>query len=136
TYSLTSAADPDYNCIAWAAGDSQRVWWPAPSPYAYWPPNVSLKEAVDAFAAAFATLGYSPCPDGSVEAGYEKVAIFVSKDGKPTHAARQLPGGTWTSKLGKGGEDISHSLYGLEGGAYGDVALHMKRPIPPTKSIP
>lgn len=90
---------------------------------------------MEAFVAAFATLGYSPCPDGAVESGQEKVAIFVGKDGKPTHAARQLPGGTWTSKLGKG-EDISHSVYGLEAGQYGDVAQYMKRRIPQANATP
>ena len=129
-FALTSPVDPQYNCIAWAAGETERVWWPAPPPFAFWPPGVPLKEELQAFVSAFATLGYSPCADGSLEDEYEKVAIFVDKNGKPTHAARQLFTGTWTSKLGKGGEDISHSVYGLEAGFYGDVAQYMRRPRP------
>ena len=77
----------------------------------------------------FGTLGYVPCPDGSLERGYEKVALFTDLQGKPTHAARQLPNGSWTSKLGTY-EDISHGIYGLEGSQYGDVAQYLKRQSP------
>ena len=41
------------------------------------------------------------------------VAIYQS-GGLPTHAARQLSDGNWTSKLGPN-IDITHSLSGLEG---------------------
>ena len=27
-YQRTSAPDRDYNCIAWASGDSRNWWWP------------------------------------------------------------------------------------------------------------
>ncbi|HMD98104.1 MAG TPA: hypothetical protein VKM93_12350 [Terriglobia bacterium] len=27
-HEITSAASRLYNCIAWAAGDTQRWWWP------------------------------------------------------------------------------------------------------------
>jgi hypothetical protein len=47
-----------------------------------------------------------------------------------THAARQLPSGKWTSKLGKG-EDIEHdSPYDVGGGVYGEVMQVMKRAVP------
>ncbi|RMH08652.1 MAG: hypothetical protein D6704_02725 [Nitrospirae bacterium] len=38
-YEITSPQDTSYNCIAWAAGDVGRWWWPAPQ--AYWPQGVS-----------------------------------------------------------------------------------------------
>ena len=31
-YRVTSPAARDYNCIAWAAGDATRWWWPDPDP--------------------------------------------------------------------------------------------------------
>jgi hypothetical protein len=68
------------------------------------------------------------CDDERLEAGYEKVALFALL-GKPKHAARQLPGGRWTSKLGEW-EDIEHALHDLTGMVYGSVALVMKRPLP------
>jgi hypothetical protein len=46
-----------------------------------------------------------------------------------THAARQLPNGKWTSKLGKG-EDIEHDTPDdVSGGIYGEVVEIMRRPI-------
>ena len=57
----------------------------------------------------------------------------MDKEGVPSHAARQLPSGHWTSKLGKA-EDIRHStLEAVEsdpnlGLGYGKVAVILKRP--------
>jgi hypothetical protein len=83
---------------------------------------------VVAFRDAFATLGYVVCDDDQLEAGYEKVALFALA-GVPKHAARQLPNGCWTSKLGRI-EDIEHALHDLTGMADGSVVLVMKRPVP------
>jgi hypothetical protein len=82
-----------------------------------------------AFISAFSRMGYEPCEKVSVESGLEKVAIYRGSDGRPTHMARQLESGAWTSKLGKL-EDIEHTLEGLEGSDYGSVAVFMKRPRP------
>ncbi len=79
----------------------------------------------DAFAAAFASLGYAACVGVGPEAGSEKIALFANAEGRPTHAARQLPGGRWTSKLGIA-QDIEHGLQDLEGAIYGAVVLVMK----------
>ena len=125
---LTSPETPSYNCIAWAAGDCHRFWWPSTPPFTYWPPGVPRKEELDCFVVAFSTLGYQVCSDGTFERGFEKVAIFADVNGKPTHAARQVSKGDWTSKLGRA-EDIRHTVYGLEGAEYGDVVTYMKRPI-------
>jgi len=124
---ITSIRTRDYNCIAWAAGDDTRWWWPVDSNDAYWPPNITRRQELDAFVEAFATLGYEPTLDGEWEAGREKVAIFAEK-GLPTHAARQLSDGTWSSKLGQS-FDISHSLEAIEGPAYGQAVLFMSRDV-------
>ncbi len=60
-----------------------------------------------------------------VEAGYERIAWFAPADGRPTHAARELPSGLWTSKLGTA-EDTEHGLGELEGALHGSVVLVMK----------
>lgn len=91
-YALTSPATFGYNCMAWAAGDVGNWWWPDPARTDYWPEGVPRAETLDAFAAAFATLGYSAAADSGLRTGAEKVA-FYSLGGKPTHAARQLPAG-------------------------------------------
>jgi hypothetical protein len=71
--------------------------------------------------------GYAATEDPSLDAAYEKVAIYVTDDGSPQHVARQKASGRWTSKLGIG-RDIEHDLYGLEGELYGRIAIIMRRP--------
>jgi len=123
----TSPADIQYNCIAWAASENDVWWWPDPMLVKYWPEDVPRLETLDSFIQAFSTKGYAPCSDGQVESGFEKVALYALNS-KPTHAARQLSDGNWTSKLG-GHCDISHTLDALDGPAYGSVVQFLKRPI-------
>jgi hypothetical protein len=128
-FQVTSPATRDYNCIAWAAGDTAHWWWPDLDPSndaIFWPVGVPKEETLEAFAAAFATLGYVPASSEEPEPGVEKIALFASGI-VPTHAARQLPGGRWTSKLGLR-EDIEHDLHAVSGEAYGTVVLVLKRP--------
>lgn len=127
-YTITSPATPDYNCIAWAAGDVE-AWW-EPSPDYYWPPGVPRRYTLPAYVQAYETLGYFPCQDPGYETGFERIAIYVDSTGKPTHAARQCNPEYWTSKLGKM-EDIEHrNLDCLSGQLYGRIAAILKRPKP------
>ena len=96
--------------------------------FTYWPNGAPRRDDIAAFEEGFGTLGYRPCDDGSLEPGYEKVVLYESSAGKVTHAARQLPNGRWTSKLGSQ-EDISHDAYALEGAAYGSVARFLARRV-------
>lgn len=136
-FEITSPDTDRYNCIAWAAHDDSSWWWPLPfagPPLGgyYWPDGLPLVERLDIFVRAFRMLGYRECDDGELEDGFEKVAIYVDSDEEPTHAARQLPDGRWTSKLGKL-NDIAHgsaeAVGGDEGGGYGAVAQFMRRRI-------
>ena len=126
-YDETSPATPRYNCIAWAVGVTDAWWWPVPQAVHYWPRGVPAEETLHAFFQAFATLGFIPATDSQLESGFQKLALYV-RDGKPTHAARQQSDGSWTSKQGKH-IDIRHTLAGLEGPVYGQVAGFMKRPL-------
>lgn len=111
---------------AWAVGVTDTPWWPADS-RAYWPPRVPDELTVDAMLAALATVGYTLCADGESEAGFEKVAVYA-RHGVPTHVARQLADGRWTSKLGRG-ETVSHATPGgVEGPVYGAVVAYLRRP--------
>jgi hypothetical protein len=132
-YRVTSPADRDYNCIAWAVGHAGAWWWPVPvdDPDTHWPPGVDRVLSVTAFVQALATVGFAVCEGEDPEPDFEKVALFADADGLPTHAARQLPDGRWTSKLGRS-EDIEHDLHALAGDIYGSVVLILKRPVPPT----
>lgn len=124
---ISSPEESHYNCIAWAAGDDQNWWWPDPYGQYYWPAGVPRYESISAFIEAFKTLGYVECQDGIYEEVYTKIAIFVDDNDKPTHAARQLINGNWTSKCGEL-EDIEHDLNALCGRCYGKVVLYMKKP--------
>jgi hypothetical protein len=128
-YRVTSPADPDYNCIAWAAGVTDDWWWPHPEPWAFWPPGVTRERTVAAFEEAFAWLGYTPCEGEAYETGFEKVALYATADGRPTHMARQLSEGRWTSKLGEQ-VDIEHELHSLAGDLYGAVVRILRRARP------
>jgi hypothetical protein len=126
-FKQTSPETSDYNCIAWAAEEDDRFWWPIPAGIAYWPQGVSRSESIESFLDAFRNLGYEICQSGGLEIEYQKVAIYVNNNGNPTHMARQLPDGSWTSKLGQN-IDINHStLDALHGPAYGTVTTFMRR---------
>jgi hypothetical protein len=81
---------------------------------------------LDAFVELFQKLGYRRTDSSDWEEGVEKIAIF-ELSGVPTHAARQLEDGAWTSKCGRL-EDITHELDGVCGQDYGAVAVIMARP--------
>lgn len=122
-YRETSPAAWEYNCIAWAVGRTD-TWWPAPG--RYWPADVPREESLSVFVALFATLGYRPGASPALESGVEKVALYASGD-TPTHAARQLAGGLWTSKLGPA-IDIEHATPdAVAGGVYGEVVAILSR---------
>ena len=138
-FQFTSAPSTAYNCIAWAAGVTDCWWepsaffealfpWGLPDRKLYWPDGVPQEYTIEAYTQAFASLGYQPCDTRALEHGHEKVAIFVDELGRPSHAARQLTNGRWTSKLG-GKEDIEHALDGLTESTYGVVAVILMRPI-------
>jgi hypothetical protein len=130
TFRITSPPDDGYNCMSWCAEDVAHWWWPlGDHPELYWPDGVAKEVTVAAFQAAFATLGFADCPSEHLEAGTEKIAIFAKHGTVPTHGARQLPSGLWTSKFGKA-EDVEHPLRELEGDLYGTVALVLGRPRP------
>lgn len=129
SFHVTSPRNLHYNCIAWAAGDVSIWWWPIGDPRdTHWPTAAPRVLTLEAFRDAFASLGYSVCAGDEQEADFEKIAVFADTSGNPTHAARQLPNGRWTSKLGYA-EDIEHALRDVEGDIYGTVVLCMKRAI-------
>jgi len=113
-----------YNCIAYVLGINNRRWWPA-TPRCYWPPGVLIIPIRSTFATVFGQFGYEPCSDGKLEAGCEKIALYELM-GVVKHAARQMPDGSWRSKLGLE-QLIEHELAGLEHASYGTVAAYFRR---------
>jgi hypothetical protein len=128
-YSPKSEKSTAYNCIAYAAGDETRKWEGYHEKGYYWPDGAKEGHSLDALVNAFEQLGYCICDHETLEASYEKVVLYVDKDGLWSHAAKQCPDGQWTSKLGNL-EDIVHRMSQALAGpepAYGQVACYMKR---------
>jgi hypothetical protein len=86
-----------------------------------------LLYTLESYIFAFETMGYRACDSDQLEANYEKVAIYVDADGQPTHMARQLVSGLWTSKLGRGWDIEHQSLHGVEGDEYGTATIYLRR---------
>ena len=93
----------------------------------YWPANAPFEETTAAFVAAFATIGYEECASEDMESGYEKVVLYAGASGAPTHMARQLVGGEWTSKLGQWFDIRHQSPDVVSGGEYGSICKVLKR---------
>jgi hypothetical protein len=125
-YAVTSPKSQEYNCFAWVAGDQERWWQPTPEDEFYWVPGVPMEETLSAYIQAYQKLGYAICDNAVLETGYEKIALYVNNQGVPTHAAKQLLTGKWSSKLGSL-KDIEHELEGLTGEQYGKVGQVLRR---------
>ena len=122
-HEITSPRTIQYNCIAWAAGSTDR-WW---QPGVHWPVESTRDDhGIGNLVTAFMSLGFEECDDGMLENGFMKIALYGSGL-MYTHASRQLPDGRWSSKLGQL-EDIVHTtVEAIAGSDYGEVVQYMKR---------
>jgi len=82
-YFVTSDETDEYDCAAWAVGDTEQNWWPGyPDDY-HWPEPES-EDTVDYFVDFFTrSLGYEECYSTAFEPGFQKIAIFA-RHGNPT----------------------------------------------------
>lgn len=129
-YLITSEPDDCYNCIAYAVGETHRWWTYITGEGYYWPEYASRTPFIASLVEVFTGLGYEICPDAGVEDGCEKVVLYRIGD-RWTHAARQLPNGMWSSKMGPD-EDISHATpESLDAESYGSVRCIMRRRLMP-----
>jgi hypothetical protein len=132
-YVVTSPKDASYNCIAFAAGDTARKWDPGrlPEPGYYWPADATRddNDSIDALKLAFRSIGFDECPDGGLEEGYRKVALYAIHHDDWLHVAIQEASGDWSSKLGSS-YDIRHKTpQCVEGATYGKVVCFMKKSV-------
>jgi hypothetical protein len=127
---VTSDAEPLYNCVAYAIGDTTRKWSPTVIPYPgyYWPKNARKDDHPEALKSAFETEGFEVCTSAEPEVGFVKVALYVDSDGSWSHAARQQSNGEWVSKLGDG-YDVCHPNPHCFGENYGQVVYFMRKKI-------
>jgi hypothetical protein len=91
---------------------------------------LSEGDTVRSWVRVFELDGYKETDSGKYQRGFEKIAIYARKDGKPSHVARQVGSGRWTSKLGRGA-DIEHDnldrLAGDSKDEYGSIAKILVR---------
>jgi len=52
-HTRVSESTPAYNCIAWAAGDNQKRWWPADLADWWWPPELPQRRIPGEFCPRF-----------------------------------------------------------------------------------
>lgn len=126
---VTSDKDPDYNCIAFAAGVTDKKFWPVGYPDYIWPIGPFRPVTVASFEELYASYGYTRANSGAYVKGIEKIAIYATPTGTPTHAARQIGPGKWASKLGDW-YDIEHTIDAVSAGDYGEIAIYMQRKMP------
>ena len=129
-YEIVGESSAEYNCIAYAAGETDRWWSHAENIRCYWPAPAQRTPLIASLVAVFTALGYEPAADDSVETGYIKVALY-QQNGQWTHAARQMPNGRWRSKLGPGPLIEHDTPSDLAGELYGVVHCIMCRRQPP-----
>jgi hypothetical protein len=128
-YQKNSRESGRYNCIAFAAGDTEHFWDGfGDPPDGYWPtPNTGHR--IDCLISAYEAEGFELCTTPDAEAGYEKIALYADARDLWTHAARLREDGWWESKLGRSEDIIHRTTDCLEGRFYGMVVAHMKRPV-------
>lgn len=125
-HSRTSDSSPDYNCLAWAIGETHRWWESYNLPGYHWPNGIKGDGSVKSVIKALRLSGFVRCKDGTIEEQFEKLAIY-GESGEFMHIARQLADGKWTSKFGKS-IDMSHdNAECLCGDEYGAVEAYMRR---------
>lgn len=99
-----------------------------PRPSYLWPKNAPSNMKFSSFIVAAAEFGYAQCDSGDLEDGIEKIAFYGLAE-YVDHAARQLPDGRWTSKLGLEHDDIEHDTADcISGGEYGPILGFFSRP--------
>ncbi|WLA78991.1 DUF7689 domain-containing protein [Bradyrhizobium elkanii] len=124
----TSESTTRYNCIAWAFEDNRKHWWPNHK-RSFWPMSALGQSAMGAFEKWFEADGWEICSGPEFEPGFKKIALYGIA-GQPTHAARQLASGLWTSKLGND-IDLSHTLVDLVGPKYGMILRFYRKQTTP-----
>jgi hypothetical protein len=130
----TSEATDTYNCLAWAIGINNKYLWPNSI---YWPnddlngpPNkITFKTYFEKYLKYFEVTNKDHVSYKTVIPGYQKIAIYIDNDNLPSHFARQLPNGMWTSKLGDNIDITHNTLEVLEGPVYGKVGIIMAKKI-------
>lgn len=126
-FEVLAPSSSAYNCIAWALGRWDRWVWPGP-------PGQPV--SVEDFDALFAPHGYRRIGSLNYDpvAGHDKLVLYCRRnelgEPEPTHCARQLGDGSWSSKVGK--LPLIRHLHpdDIDGGSYGEACAVYVREKP------
>lgn len=130
-WDLTSDPNSLYNCIGFAMGMNdvcvalvhpQKLFW------CWWPPTAHPDLNPKSLIEAFEYFGFTVCPDGKIEPGYDKVALY-EKDGNWQHAAIIEEENLYHSKMGVWWDIVHRGGDLFHDDSYGDIYAYMKRPI-------
>jgi hypothetical protein len=122
-FQVLGPATPRYNCIAWSIGITTQWVWPAK-------PNKAA--TVADFDELYGKHGYRRVRGLNYErqANYDKIVLYAKRTGntwEPTHGARQLSDGSWSSKLGKLPLIRHLEPEDIDGGSYGvPIAVYVR----------
>jgi hypothetical protein len=121
-YEVLGPATKVYNCIAWSIGITNRWVWPA---------RPGQPATVRDFDELYGRYGYRRVKGLNFDkaVGSDKLVLYVKRkpDGtiEPTHGARQLSDGSWSSKLGQlplirhlDPDDLDGASYGVPFAVY------------------
>lgn len=128
-YDLLSPATHAFNCFAWAFGNADSWCCPEDSSFPTFEGFITKRLKGTLLYERPSEDEFLPMQEDrfKYEKGYVKVAVFVKDDDDVSHMSRQLPDGSWISKLGGLGV-IRHPLGELEGDCYGKVRAVYKIP--------
>lgn len=127
----TSDESPRYNCLAWALGINWTFFSPERRHAGYyWPPGIPREWTMPNIRKIFYRHGFTEeTDDRTIEEGFDKVAVYVEEntEGVPSHFAKQLPNGKWSSKMGDLIDMEHDDLDCLQGECYGSLYVILKR---------
>lgn len=125
-FEILSEATPEYNCIAWAMGYTDRWIDTDTAPGHWWPSGAKRDNKNSSLISAFEQQGFVLCDDAHFEEEYDKVVLYGA-DGFWTHASRVVSEDSEHSKFG-GTWDGTHGHNMFHDTIYGDAFAYMKRP--------
>jgi hypothetical protein len=122
-FQVLGPATMNYNCIAWAVGVTNQWVWPI---------KPGKEPSVADFDVLFGKHGYRRVKglNFDLKTGTQKIVLYGKRKGQtwePTHVARQLFDGSWSSKLGNLPLVRHLEPSDLDGGVYGvPIAVYVR----------
>lgn len=123
-FCITSPEDANYNCVAWALGDTNH-WWEPDEDY-IWLDGLDFDDRLQTLKHLFEHFGFEQIFQPDWTNKVEKIALYSNDGVFCSHVAKQTIDGNWTSKLGVS-FDVTHTIETLEYGIYGHLAVILQK---------